>query len=719
MGSDGRAKPQSQMTDDDKAKEERARESARITWEADTEEWKKNRRQWFQDERADAKKAILFANALHDAAVEARKKKLTDEQKHKIIDQFIQTMKGLGIDPFNITPEQWAMLETLGYASYDGKYYKLSINGRDFYYQAQPGVMWGLFGNRSYQLIGVFDSSDAEGYLQWDRSPKKPLTTLSDEDRSKLALMLYNAQQAIDNQNAMGREIAIAKARQAAQGIARTADIAGMVVSGFTLWATLPVAGTVVGALFFALTVDQMIGSFRRSVLGEGDAHTLFESGMDLAGVPKGYQKWIELGASLGLGIAAMRAALQKTLAGEVAESEKALADLICKGGCFVAGTQVEVSPSEPDLDFDFNGSSFGGDPTSPATIAVVPQKRSTVTISIEQVKLGMRVPGRNPRRDAVDPRFPEPDKSTWCALDLVHERSDGSRVEIELLRPKVWVSQLGLKVGRILPTMMPELSVDGVAMVAAIKDCPQIASGDGNVCTGRFKSRATVPIVSLFVEGDAEPISGTANHPVWSEDRQDWVAIGELRTGEQLRGRDGALYVEKIEPYRVASIVYNLETSFEHVYNVARSGVLAHNNDIDDCIRLANKLDELRKEFLASSDVAKKAALEAEMRATQKQLDLLTSTAGKVARAGLTPSVIWDEMGSSLRRRLGHPSEWKKLGQKTPEVIDGFEKSIGTKKIYEIFETPDGVRVGVHYWQRADGVIEEIRFTVPDKTVL
>jgi len=75
------------------------------------------------------------------------------------------------------------------------------------------------------------------------------------------------------------------------------------------------------------------------------------------------------------------------------------------------------------------------------------------------------------------------------------------------------------------------------------------------------------------------ERIGVTGNHPIWSEDRHDYVAAMDLRVGERLKNLSGdTVWVQQKLPRPGPTPVYNLEVQDEHVYYVGASGVLAHN---------------------------------------------------------------------------------------------------------------------------------------------
>lgn len=61
--------------------------------------------------------------------------------------------------------------------------------------------------------------------------------------------------------------------------------------------------------------------------------------------------------------------------------------------------------------------------------------------------------------------------------------------MDFEVLRPQDWVEANGIA-GSLLPLNIEVLEVDGLAFVHSVEPCPAIASGPGDVVTGRFVTR-------------------------------------------------------------------------------------------------------------------------------------------------------------------------------------------------------------------------------------
>jgi hypothetical protein len=101
----------------------------------------------------------------------------------------------------------------------------------------------------------------------------------------------------------------------------------------------------------------------------------------------------------------------------------------------------------------------------------------------------------------------------------------------------------------------------------------------------------------TLASSGDYE-IGCTANHPFWSEDRQEFVEAGQLREGERVRTRlDEIAHVVQVKPRPPTKWVYNLEIQGEHVYEVGPGGVLVHNA----CQQVSREIGRLSEKISAS----------------------------------------------------------------------------------------------------------------------
>jgi hypothetical protein len=170
-------------------------------------------------------------------------------------------------------------------------------------------------------------------------------------------------------------------------------------------------------------------------------------------------------------------------------------------------------------------------------------------------------------------------DSLTWRLVRLRTAKPAGSDniVDVELLRPLVWIEQGRAVVGSQMHFELAELGIDGPADVLAIEPCPEIEPGRGRVITGTFTT-ARCSVLELRLS-NGEVLQPTPPHRFYSETRQDWVAAGGLRIGECLRTASGqAVTVESVGLKAGEHRVYNLEVEQEHQFFVGESGVLVHN---------------------------------------------------------------------------------------------------------------------------------------------
>jgi hypothetical protein len=192
-----------------------------------------------------------------------------------------------------------------------------------------------------------------------------------------------------------------------------------------------------------------------------------------------------------------------------------------------------------------------------------------------------------NPRPEDFDDSFAEPVQSEWARVSFLIVRNDLSWVEAAFIRPRAWIESLGLVKGARLDLAVPELKIDGLAEVTAVRACPAIADGEGRVVTGRFVTRDVANVVRITLANGTE-IRATDVHPVWSVDREDWVPAGKLEAGEHVDTLTGPVAVASVEPLDRHPAVYNLEVHGEHVYRIAVDGVLVHNGCLEDAAGVA-----------------------------------------------------------------------------------------------------------------------------------
>jgi hypothetical protein len=181
--------------------------------------------------------------------------------------------------------------------------------------------------------------------------------------------------------------------------------------------------------------------------------------------------------------------------------------------------------------------------------------------------------------------------------------RDDLWVVEAEFIRPREWIESLGLVKGTRLDLAVPELEIDGLTEVTAVRDCPPIAEGEGRVVTGRFVTREAVNVVTVRLANGTE-IRATDVHPVWSVDREDWVPAGKLEPGEQVDTLGGPVAVASAERLKSRVDVHNIEVHGEHVFRVTADGVLVHN--AGPSCQLGNSLCDDLADFARGARAAK-----------------------------------------------------------------------------------------------------------------
>jgi RHS repeat-associated protein len=172
-------------------------------------------------------------------------------------------------------------------------------------------------------------------------------------------------------------------------------------------------------------------------------------------------------------------------------------------------------------------------------------------------------------------------DPAEWrlYTLELV---GDPTRQGIlEILRPAEWQTSTTTDGDSYwLWLEIPEWGVSGYARLLNVAPCPPIEPGPGRIVLMRSATRYVGEMATLKLAGVADIITGTADHPIFSEDRGEYVPLGDLTPGERVRTADGWAIVESLARCRGQQEVYNLEVDAEHRYFVGSNGVEGHNAD-------------------------------------------------------------------------------------------------------------------------------------------
>ncbi len=106
---------------------------------------------------------------------------------------------------------------------------------------------------------------------------------------------------------------------------------------------------------------------------------------------------------------------------------------------------------------------------------------------------------------------------------------------------------------------------------------CPPIQPGPGRVVLSTV-THLNGYVYELRFEDSDEVLYPTRRHRLFSEDRQDWVATGQLEVGEKLRTADGSVTIRSIDRLPGVHRVYNIEVNTNHSFYVSVANVLSHN---------------------------------------------------------------------------------------------------------------------------------------------
>ena len=240
---------------------------------------------------------------------------------------------------------------------------------------------------------------------------------------------------------------------------------------------------------------------------------------------------------------------------------------------CFIVGIGMFVKPY-------FNSPKTTHTAFKP--VAASSSQPRVTTRNIEDCELGQRALGKNPLRDQVE-TLPEPDPETSRKIVVRMDKPSGHRLDIELIRSLAWIKSVGAIEHESFHLSMEEVGAVGDAYVESILPCPPIEKGDGNVITGIFAHEADPDTRILSVTfSDGTFLKGvTDNHPFWSVDRNDYIAIGDIKEGDWVKTASGLIQIVKLDSRfaRSGEMLYNLETHNEHVFQVALAGILVHNS--------------------------------------------------------------------------------------------------------------------------------------------
>ncbi len=226
-------------------------------------------------------------------------------------------------------------------------------------------------------------------------------------------------------------------------------------------------------------------------------------------------------------------------------------------GGCFAAGTPVVVAGE---------------------------------LLPIEQVEVGQRVSQYN---DGVcdDLRDPDPETCVVVELELDEPTHASKRLRATLMRDAAWL-KANANNGRIW-LGFDEINAEGWSRIESVSSCPVIEPGEGCLVTGTF-THLNDDVMALRFEELEETVHVTSLHPLYSLDRDRWLNVRDIETGERLASKaEGWLTVSSLEPLHETMQVFNIEVQGDHEYLVFGAGLRSHN--ADEC-RTEPKINEQKQ---------------------------------------------------------------------------------------------------------------------------
>ncbi|WP_170266781.1 RHS repeat-associated core domain-containing protein [Brevifollis gellanilyticus] len=196
---------------------------------------------------------------------------------------------------------------------------------------------------------------------------------------------------------------------------------------------------------------------------------------------------------------------------------------------------------------------------------------------AIETVHVGMRA--CTPDSISSGQTSTQVDPASWREFRVQFRDAESGENDIwnvTLLRPMQWLQENSRKEGRQVWIKFDELKAEGWADVVEILPCPTLHGGKGRVITGTVTHQNN--IVRSLTLSSGETLGVTAPHRMFSAERNDWVPVSELRTGEMLRTDKGTVSVAAVTANPGIHQVYNVEVESEHCYFVGETHTLTHN---------------------------------------------------------------------------------------------------------------------------------------------
>lgn len=174
--------------------------------------------------------------------------------------------------------------------------------------------------------------------------------------------------------------------------------------------------------------------------------------------------------------------------------------------------------------------------------------------------------------------------RALWRTIDLNLSKPDGSIASVQIGRPIWWIEDVRAKAGSTVNLAVHEVGIEGDASILSITAFDadtREGAANSDIVIGKIKHQNAVVLDLVFNNANDEPLGVTANHPLFSSDRDDWVPAGDLRINERVQTIDGVATLTSKSERAGRHGVYNMEVHRSHAYHVSQFGILAHNTGI------------------------------------------------------------------------------------------------------------------------------------------
>lgn len=191
--------------------------------------------------------------------------------------------------------------------------------------------------------------------------------------------------------------------------------------------------------------------------------------------------------------------------------------------------------------------------------------------------------------------------------------KPDGTRVDIDLLRPTWWLECYGVEKGAEVELDLAEFGASGPAHVVDVGPCDADSRNNTrgtNIVIGKF-THESASVWQLYFNDESKPLGVTANHPIFSRRRAAFVPAASLEIGEEVETNDGRVAVlTRRERLPGRHKVYNLEVHRDHTFFVASApgapSVWVHNScaatpRVDAQGRLRSAFAQIRQQDLGT----------------------------------------------------------------------------------------------------------------------